>query len=362
MTLAIKSAKVYTLNTKEEKNMKKFVSLIALMTMTFSLMACGTDSAAQKEAESAPTEAAIETAADSTDDSKTYNVGVIQLVQHPALDAATKGFQDALVEKLGDKVNVTIENASGDNATCATIANTFVSDNVDLIMANATPALQAAATATNSIPIVATSITDYASALDIENWSGATGVNVTGTSDLAPLDGQAEMLNALFPNAKEVGLIYCSGEKNSLYQAKEITKYLEKYGYNVTDYTFADSADVATVVQSACGSSDVLYVPTDNVAANAAETINNVALTAGVPIIAGEEGICKGCGIATLSISYYDIGYNAGLMAYEILANGKDPASYEIEYAIEFTKEYNQSIADTLGIKVPEDYVAIEME
>ncbi len=342
--------------------MKKLVSLIAMMTMTLSLVACGTDSAAQKEAESAPAEAATEAAADSTDSSKTYNVGVIQLVQHPALDAATKGFQDALVEKLGDNVTVTIENASGDNATCATIANTFVSDNVDLIMANATPALQAAATATNSIPIVATSITDYASALDIEDWSGATGVNVTGTSDLAPLDGQAEMLNTLFPDAKEVGLIYCSGEKNSLYQAKEITKYLEKYGYNVNDYTFADSADVATVVQSACGSSDVLYVPTDNVAANAAETINNVALTAGVPIVAGEEGICKGCGIATLSISYYDIGYNAGLMAYEILVNGKDPATYDIEYATEFTKEYNKSIADTLGIKVPEDYVEIEME
>ena len=338
--------------------MKKFFALLMASAMTLSLAACGTDAAAKKEADNASAPATEEQVA--SDDAKTYNVGVIQLVQHPALDAATEGFQDALKEKLGDSVTVTVENASGDSATCATIANTFVSDNVDLIMANATPALQAAETATSTIPIVGTSVTDYASALDISDWEGATGVNVTGTSDLAPLDGQAEMLNSLFPDAKEVGIIYCSGEKNSLFQAKKITEYLEDYGYNVTDYTFSDSADVATVVQTACGSSDVLYVPTDNVAANAAETINNIAVTAGIPIVAGEEGICKGCGIATLSISYYDIGYNAGLMAYEILANGKDPATYDIQYATEFTKEYNATIAEKLNIEIPDDYVAIE--
>ncbi len=338
--------------------MKKVINSIIALTLAMSLVACGTDAAKEKEAATANTEETTET----NDDAKVYNVGIIQLVQHPALDTATEGFTDALEEKLGANVNITLENASGDNATCATIANTFVSDNVDLIMANATPALQASETATNSIPIVATSITDYATALDIEDWNGATGVNVTGTSDLAPLDGQAEMLHDLFPDAKEVGLIYCSGEKNSLYQAKKITEYLEGYGYHVTDYTFADSADVGTVVQSACGSSDVLYVPTDNVAANAAETINNIAVTAKVPIIAGEEGICKGCGLATLSISYYDIGYNAGLMAYEILVNGKDPATFDIQYATEFTKEYNPKIAEELGITLPDDYVAIEMD
>ncbi len=340
--------------------MRKILSVIMASALALSLVACGTDSAAQKEANTASEPVAEETA--SNDEAKTYNVGVIQLVQHPALDAATEGFQTALKDKLGDSVNITVENASGDNSTCATIANTFVSDNVDLIMANATPALQACETATNSIPIVGTSVTDYASALDISDWNGSTGVNVTGTSDLAPLDGQAEMLHTLFPDAKEVGLIYCSGEKNSLFQAKKITEYLVDYGYNVTDYTFSDSADVATVVQTACGSSDVLYVPTDNVAANAAETINNIALTAGVPIVAGEEGICKGCGIATLSISYYDIGYNAGLMAYEILVNGKDPATYEIQYATEFTKEYNAPIAEKLGVEIPDDYVPIAEE
>ncbi|MBE5920168.1 MAG: ABC transporter substrate-binding protein [Pseudobutyrivibrio ruminis] len=340
--------------------MKKIVSTLLALSLAMSLVACGTDAA--KEKESATAAEKTETTDKAADDSKTYNVGVIQLVQHPALDAATEGFSAALKEKLGDNVEVNVQNASGDTATCATIANSFVSDNVDLIMANATPAMQASSTATNSIPIVATSITDYGTALGIKDWAGTTGINVTGTSDLAPLDGQAEMLNELFPDAKEVGIIYCSGEDNSLFQANQITEYLKEYGYNVTAYTFSDSADVATVVQTACGESDVIYVPTDNVAASCAETINNVAVTAGVPIIAGEEGICKGCGIATLSISYYDIGYAAGLMAYEILVNGKDPASYEIQYATEFTKEYNPVIAEKLGITLPDDYVAIEME
>ena len=341
--------------------MKKIVSTLLALSLAMSLIACGTDAAKEKESATAATEK-TETTDKAADDSKTYNVGVIQLVQHPALDAATEGFSAALKEKLGENVEVNVQNASGDTATCATIANSFVSDNVDLIMANATPAMQASSTATNSIPIVATSITDYGTALGIKDWTGTTGINVTGTSDLAPLDGQAEMLNELFPDAKEVGIIYCSGEDNSLFQANQITEYLKEYGYNVTAYTFSDSADVATVVQTACGESDVIYVPTDNVAASCAETINNVAVTAGVPIIAGEEGICKGCGIATLSISYYDIGYAAGLMAYEILVNGKDPASYEIQYATEFTKEYNPVIAEKLGITLPDDYVAIEME
>lgn len=332
--------------------MKKFLSVIMASALALSLVACGSDSTDANDA-TASTE--------SSADGQTYNVGVIQLVQHVALDAATEGFQDALTEKLGDQVTITVENAAGDTPTCSTIANQFASENVDLIMANATPALQAAQAATDSIPIVATSITDYGTALSIEDWTGSTGINVTGTADLAPLDGQAEMLNELFPDAKNVGIIYCSAEANSVYQATTIAGYLEEYGYTVTEFTFSDSNDVASVTQSACDASDVLYVPTDNTAASCAETINNVAITAGVPIVAGEEGICKGCGIATLSISYYDIGYAAGLMAYDILVNGADPATTEIQYATEFTKEYNPDIAEKLGIEIPSDYVAIDM-
>ena len=229
-------------------------------------------------------------------------------------------------------------------------------------MANATSALQSAASATNEIPILGTSITDYATALNATDWTGVTGVNISGTSDLAPLDGQAQMLAELFPDATTVGILYCSGEPNSKYQADTIRPMLEELGYTVTEYTFADSNDVSSVTATACGECEVLYIPTDNTAASCTEAINNVALNAGVPIVAGEEGICSGCGVATLSISYYDIGYATGEMAYEILVNGADVSAMPIQYAPQFTKEYNAANCEALNITVPDDYVAIETE
>ena len=290
----------------------------------------------------------------------TYTVGVCQLVQHPALDAATQGFQDALTEKAGESVTFDVQNASGDSNTCSTIVNGFVADNVDLIMANATPALQAAVAATGDIPILGTSVTDYATALDIDDWTGATGINVSGTSDLAPLDEQAAMLNELFPDAKVVGLLYCSAEPNSKYQVDVITGYLTELGYECVEYTFADSNDVASVAQSACDGSDVIYIPTDNTAASCTEAIRNVVEPAQKPVIAGEEGICKGCGVATLSISYYDLGYATGEMAYEVLVNGADVATMNVAFAPNVTKEYNAELCELLGVTVPEDYVAIQ--
>ena len=290
----------------------------------------------------------------------TYQIGICQLVQHVALDAATQGFQDALTEKLGDAVIFDVQNASGDSNTCSTIMNTFVSNNVDLIMANATPALQAAVAATGDIPVLGTSVTDYATALDMSDWSGATGINVSGTSDLAPLDQQADMLQELFPDARKVGLIYCSAEPNSKYQVDVIKGFLEAKGYECTEYTFADSNDVASVTQNACDGSDVLYIPTDNTAASCTEAIRNVVEPAMIPVIAGEEGICRGCGVATLSISYYDLGYATGEMAYEVLVNGADVASMDIRFAPNVTKEYNAELCGLFGISVPEDYIAIE--
>lgn len=288
-----------------------------------------------------------------------YHVGICQLIQHPALNKASQGFIDALTEKLGDDVDIDFQNASGDSANCATICNGFVSAGDDLILANATPALQAAVAATDKIPIVGTSITDYATALNISDWSGTTGTNVTGTSDLAPLADQAAMITELFPEAKKVGIIYCSAEPNSKYQSDEVQKALEASGLTVNVKTFSDSNDVASVVQSACADNDVLYVPTDNTAASCAENINNVALNAKTPIICGEEGICKGCGVATLSIDYHDIGYKAGIMAADILLNGTDPSTMPVQTADKFTKEYNKSICDTLGVKIPDGYTAI---
>ena len=231
-------------------------------------------------------------------------------------------------------------------------------------MANATPALQSAMAATADIPILGTSVTDYATALEMDDWTGTTGINVSGTSDLAPLEQQADMLEELFPVADNanVGILYCTAEANSKYQADVITKSLEAKGYNVTEYTFSDSNDVASVVTAACAEADVLYVPTDNTAASCAETINSVAAPAGVPIIAGEEGICAGCGVATLSISYYDLGYQTGLMAYDVLVNGTDVSSMEVQFAPEITKEYNADLCDQLGIRIPDGYVAIATE
>ncbi len=291
---------------------------------------------------------------------ETYSVGVCQLVQHVALDAATQGFQDALTEKLGGAVTFDVQNASGDSNTCNTIVNSFVSDGVDLIMANATPALQAAVAATGDIPILGTSVTDYGTALDIDDWTGTTGINVSGTSDLAPLAEQAAMLNELFPDAASVGLLYCSAEPNSKYQVDVIRESLEQMGYTCTDYTFADSNDVASVTQSACDGSDVIYIPTDNTAASCTEAIRNVVEPAAVPVVAGEEGICAGCGVVTLSISYYDLGYATGEMAYEVLANGADVSSMPVQFAPTVTKEYNAELAELLGDDIPGDYVAIE--
>ena len=335
--------------------MKKILAILCALTLLFALCACG-ESAAPA---SAPAAEDAAPAAEAAPADKVFNVGVCQLVQHVALDKATEGFVTALTEKLGDRVNINVQNAAGDSATCATIIGTFVSDEVDLIMANATPALQAAQAATNRIPVLGTSITEYGVALGLDSFDGKTGINVSGTSDLAPLDGQAEVLHELFPDAASVGILYCSAEANSKYQVETITPFLESFGYTVNAYTFADSNDVAAVAANACDENDVLYIPTDNTAANCAEAINNVALPAGVPIICGEENLCAGCGVATLYISYYDIGYATGLMAYEILANGADVSTMEIQYAPQFTKEYNAANCEALNISVPDDYVAI---
>ncbi len=288
-----------------------------------------------------------------------YMVGICQLVQHDALDAATQGFKDALVAAFGDDVTILEQNASGDSATCITIVNGFVSSNVDLIMANATPALQAAQAATGDIPILGTSVTDYGTALGVSNFSGVTGTNISGTSDLAPLDQQAAMILELFPETKKVGLLYCSAEANSSYQVDVIREILQAKGIECKDFAFADSNDVASVAENACAWSDVIYIPTDNTAASCTQTIRNVVEPNKVPVIAGEEGICKGCGVATLSISYYDLGVKTGEMAVSILKGEAEVSSMPIQYSPGFTKEYNAELCSILGVSVPGDYKAI---
>ena len=283
---------------------------------------------------------------------KTYTVGILQLDVHPALDAATQGFKDTLTAKLGDAVKFEEVNASGDVPNCAILANDLVSGDVDLIMANATPAVQAAMNATGDIPVIGTSVTVY------NFLEGAT--NVTGTSDLAPLDEQANMVLELFPETKKVGILYCSSENNSIYQVQEISKYLTALNVEVKEYPFADSNDVASVAQLATEEVDVMYIPTDNVAASYTETIANVVIPAKLPVIAGESGICSGCGVATFSIDYYTLGTITAEMAYEVLVEGAAPAEMEVRYAPEFTKMYNAANVAELAVTIPEGYVAIE--
>ncbi len=323
--------------------MKKLLSAVLALTLCLSLAACGS-----KENEPAPAESG-----------KTYTVGICQLVQHDALDAATKGFRDALEEALPGQVTFDELNASGDFPTCATICNGFAASNVDLIMANATPALQAAVSATQTIPILGTSVTEYGVALDIENFSGTPGGNVSGTSDLAPLDQQAAMFDELLPEAKHIGILYCSAEANSAYQVAVVKAALEGAGKTVSVYTFADSNDVPTVTAQACSDCEALYIPTDNTAANCAEAINNVAESAGVPIIAGEESLCKGCGIATLSIDYYQLGRTTGEMAARILKGEADISEMAIEYYQNPVKKYDAARCEALNVSVPSGYEAI---
>ena len=294
------------------------------------------------------------------EESETYTVGLCQLVQHDALDAATQGFKDALTEKLGDAVTFDEQNAQGDTNTCSTIINSFTSENVDLILANATPALQAAVAGTNEIPILGTSVTEYGVALEIDDFDGTVGGNVSGTSDLAPLDEQAAMLHELYPDVKNVGLLYCSSEANSQYQVDTVKAALEDLGYTCEYYAFSDSNDLSAVTTTAASESDVIYVPTDNTVASNTEIINNICLPAEVPVIAGEEGICAGCGVATLSISYYDLGVATGEMAAKILTGEADISEMPIEYAPQFTKKYNPTNCEALGLTIPDDYVAIE--
>ncbi len=350
-----------------KKNVTKILALLMALAMVLSFAACsgGSDD---------KTTAADNTTADVTDganpsgaakgaaskeDAK-YVVGVCQLVQHVALDAATQGFMDAINEALPGQVYFDSQNASGEPANCTTIVNGFVSGEYDLIMANATPALQAAAAATETIPVLATSITDYASALEIDGWTGTVGGNVSGTSDLAPLDQQAAMVKEWFPDASTVGIIYCTAEANSVYQAETIKGYLEAEGLTVNFYSFTDSNDVSSVTQKACDESDVIYIPTDNTAASNTEAIANIVLTEKVPVVAGEEGICKGCGVCTLSISYYDLGYETGKMAVQILTGAADISTMPVQFAAKVTKEYNAANVEALGLTVPSDeYVAI---
>ena len=319
--------------------MKKLLAIICAVMLLVTLTACGAPAA---------------------EDGK-YVIGICQLTPHPALDKATQGFKDAVIKGIGaENVTFDFQDAAGEASTCSTIINGFVASDVDLIMANATPAVAAAFNATDSIPILGTSVTEYGVALQIDDFDGLVGGNISGTSDLAPLDKQAQMVLDWCPNAKKVGLLYSATEANSTYQVKVVKEYLEGKGVTCTEYSFSSSSDLAAVTEKAASESEAIYIPTDNTVANSAELVDSICRAKKVPVITGEENICKKCGIATLSISYYDLGATTGKMAAQVLTGQADISQMKIANAETQTAKYNAEICEDLGIEPLEGYVAIE--
>ena len=290
-----------------------------------------------------------------------YTVGICQLVTHDALDAATEGFKAALVELLGtENVEFDYQNAANSSETCGTIINTFVSKRVDLILANATPSLLAAINSTRDIPILGTAITDYGKTLDISDFNGVVGGNVSGTSDKVLASSQAEMLRELCPDAKTVGVLYCTAEPNSIYQVEEMKVELEKLGLTVKDCRFSTTTELTAVVEKAAQDCDVIYAPTDNTLASSATTVYDAMGNNKKPLIAGEKGLCAGCGVATLSIDYYKLGYETGKMAAEILQGKANISEMAIRYDTEPQKLYNERICREIGFRIPEGYRKME--
>ena len=318
---------------------KKFLAAAAACLMVAGLAACGN-----------------EPSTPSNPDEKVFQIGIVQLAEHPALDEATRGFKEFLTEKLGDKVQFNVQNAQGEQTNCTTIVNQFVSSKVDLIMANATNAVKAAREATSDIPVVGTSVTDYVySGLVASNE--APGANVTGASDMNPVNVQVQLMKTLCPEVKTVGIVINSGEENSAIQAEEAKTAFEAEGFAVKIYSVADTNEIQTVVTAACNEVDAFYEPTDNLIAANVPTMSNITTAAGKPVICGEGGMCESGFLATYAISYYELGRAAGEQAYNILVNGADPATTPIFFfdVSNLSLVINEENAAELGITIPEE-------
>lgn len=337
--------------------MKKLTSALLTISLCLGLTACGGGSAATPTATPSAGNGG-ETAAPG----KVYSIGICQLTQHDALDAATKGFKDAVIAGLGeDHVKFDEQNANGDSATCSTIVTGFAANGYDLIMANATPALQAAVAATSAIPILGTSVTDYGEALNLKDMDPAagTGINVAGSSDGVDAQLFVDLLTELCPNARKVSILHCSAEANSVFQASTFRSALPA-GIESNVFTFTDSNDIQAVVTSAVEDADALYIPSDNQAASNMQIISNVCQNARIPIICGEEHMCANGSLATVALSYYEIGKLCGEQAIRILRDGADVSKMPIAYASNPVKKYNPAYAEAIGFTVPEGYIAVD--
>ena len=327
--------------------MKKLFALCLAAVVALGLAACGGSTSSSAAASEPGTSDAASSAAASVaaagKDPANCKIGVIQLTEHVALDAARDGFIDALV-------------AQGEIPNCATIATKFVNDKVDLILAVATPAAQAAAQATTEIPILATAVTDFVSA-GLVNSDEVPGGNVSGTSDMNPIEEQADLLVKLVPEAKTVGILYCSAEDNSILQAGLAKAAFEARGLTVNEYTAADVNEIQPVTTKAVGEVDALYVPTDNLFAENMPTAALVAENAKIPVICGESGMVDSGGTATYGINYYNLGKLAAAQAVEILVDGKDVGTVPVGFASVEDLEFavNEANCEAIGLTLPED-------
>lgn len=292
--------------------------------------------------------------------SDVIKIGVVQLVEHPALDASYNGFVDALKAAGyvdGDNISIDYQNGQGEQANCQTIATQFKNSNVDLVLAIATPAAQAAANVISDIPILITAVTDPVSAMLVDSYARPGG-NLSGTSDLTPVREQLELMQQLLPDVKTVAILYTSSETNSVFQANLAKEAAADLGLEIIESTISSSNEIQQVVESVLDSCDAIYIPTDNTFANAMATVTMITEQAGMPVIVGEENMVYGGGLATTGINYYNLGYQTGEMAVRILKDGADPAEMPIEYQKDVSICINTDMAAILGVTIPESLAA----
>lgn len=350
--------------------MKRIISILLAAVLMLSLAACNnaTEQPSIADADATPTPAA-EPAAETTPEATpaeqvtpedTITIGIIQLTEHAALDLAREGFIQALADNGyvdGDKINIDFQNAQNDQSTLSTISDRFVSEEVDLVLAIATPAAQAIAGKTTEIPILATAVTDFVVAKLVES-NEVPGGNVSGTTDMNPIEDQIDLLMQLVPEAKTVGLIYNSGEDNSVLQAELATAAIEARNLAVTEVTVTSTNDVQQAMQSLVTKCDAIYIPTDNTLASSMPIVEGVCAESKTPVICGESSMVEAGGLATLSINYYKLGYQTGLMALRILVDGADISTMPIETLEDMDLAFNLEVADTIGLTIPEELLA----
>ena len=334
---------------------KSLTALIAILALILAFASCNADR--DKEPESAPDETS---SSQEQIDEKLFTVGIDQFASLPELNAATRGFKEVLTLAFGDRVVFDERNAGGDAEELKKNAVEFAGGGYDLILASSAPALRACANATDTIPVIGVCVADYASALDLDDFTGTVGGNVTGTSDLPPLEAQAAMVKELVPSASSVGVVYCSGETDSVFQAEKVKELFEKAGLKAALYPFEGVEDVASAVKSACGGSDALFIPSGITTGACGETIANTAMPSKKPVIAGDDTVCSACGVAALCVDRYELGRAAGEMAVKILKGEIEAGEIPVGYSAAPVKKYNPTNCAALGIKVPEGYSPIE--